>query len=333
MHFKFKIYRMPKRAQNIPPFGLDSEELAQRAATALKRLCHCRMCPRQCGVDRSAGQKGRCNTGRFAAVAAHQLHFGEEAPLVGQSGSGTIFIASCNLTCVFCQNQDISHPLQPDSWPEAGPRQLADMMLDLQAQGAANINIVSPSHVAAQLLEALPLAREDGLRLPLVWNSGGYDSLETLKLLDGVVDIYMPDVKFWDAGIAGRLCGAADYPQRARAAVAEMHRQVGELQLNADGLAMRGLLVRHLVLPGGLAGTKDWMDFLAGLTPRTYVNVMGQYHPCWRAGQTPEYSQLGRAVTPAEVEQAKAMARAAGLTRLDDGGAGVLRMLEKLLGG
>lgn len=302
-------------------------ELKRRAEEAVARLSECRMCPRDCGVDRTSGELGYCRTGRLAQVASWNPHFGEEEPLVGRGGSGTIFLGQCNLGCVFCQNWDISHP--DADLPEVSPEQLAQVMLQLQAEGAENINFVSPSHVAAQILEALPLAVERGLAVPLVYNSGGYDSLETLRLLDGVIDIYMPDAKFWDPDVAARLCGARDYPERARQAIAEMHRQVGDLRLDGRGLAREGLLVRHLVLPEGLAGTAEWMRFLAGLSKDTYVNVMEQYRPCGKACAMPG---IDRAVTAQECREARQMALDAGLTRLDDRcGNAAYKLLERLM--
>jgi putative pyruvate formate lyase activating enzyme len=291
-----------------------SGELASRAEEAVARLCECAMCPRECRVDRPGGELGSCNTGRLAQIASWNLHFGEEAPLVGESGSGTIFFAHCNLGCAFCQNWDIS--LSTDGFEEALPEQLALLMLQLQEQGAANINFVTPSHVAAQILEALPIAADRGLTLPLVYNSSGYDSLDTLRLLDGVVDIYMPDTKFWSSGPARKYCNAPDYPDRARAALKEMHRQVGDLILDDRGLAERGMLVRHLVMPEDLAETASWMEFLAQeLSPQTYVNVMDQYRPCGDAEKHPE---IATAPSRAQCEHARAAAREAGLTRLDD---------------
>jgi putative pyruvate formate lyase activating enzyme len=304
-----------------------SGELARRAKRALALLASCRLCPRGCGADRLNDERGFCGVGRKAVVASYNLHFGEEAPLVGERGSGTIFFAGCNLKCVFCQNYDISH--DPTAGLEATPEQLAGVMLHLQEQGAHNINLVTPSHVAAQILEALPIAAEHGLTLPLVWNSSGFDAVKTLRLLDGVVDIYMPDAKYWDARWAARhLRGASDYPAVARAAIAEMHRQVGELALDASGVATRGLLVRHLVLPGGLAGSADWMRFLAGLSRRTYVNVMDQYRPAGEAGKFPE---LSRSLSAREFSAAEDAARAAGLERLDDRAARLAFRLRKLL--
>lgn len=290
-----------------------SGELARRAESAKARLAACDLCPRGCGVGRIAGELGFCRTGRLAQVASYDLHFGEEAPLVGEHGSGTIFFAQCNLDCVFCQNWDISQG--PETFPEASPEALARIMCDLQAQGALNINLVSPSHVAAQILEALPMACAMGLDLPLVWNSSGYDSLETLRLLDGVVDIYMPDAKFWTADPAIRFCRAPDYPDVARAAIREMHRQVGDLALDGEGVARSGLLVRHLVMPANLAGSEGWLDFLAEeIGPGTYLNVMDQYRPC---GQAHAYPELCNRPGQDEVEAVRRAARGLGL-RLDD---------------
>ncbi len=246
-------------------------------------------------------------------VAAYHAHFGEEAPLVGRHGSGTIFFTHCNLLCNFCQNDDISHH---GHGAAMAARQLAAIMLELQDNGCHNINFVTPSHVVAQILEAVLQAARQGLHVPLVYNSGGYDRVETLRLLDGIVDIYMPDFKFWDRTVAGATCDAPDYPEVTRAALIEMHRQVGDLSIDdTSGLAVRGLLVRHLVLPGGMAGTADVMAFLAdSLSPNTYVNVMSQYRPCGRANDTPG---LGVFLTRAEYTQAVRQARAAGITRLD----------------
>jgi putative pyruvate formate lyase activating enzyme len=290
-----------------------SGELDERIRQARALLEDCTVCPRQCRVDRTAGELGFCGTGRLARVASFNLHFGEEEPLVGSGGSGTIFFAQCNLACEFCQNWDISHEGQDAT--EVAPNQLAYIMLELKRQGAHNINFVTPSHVVPQILEALPEAIQGGLDLPLVYNSGGYDSLETLALMDGVVDIYMPDAKFAHKEYAERFCKASDYPERAMDALAEMHRQVGDLVLDENGVAMRGLLIRHLLMPGGLAGTEEWMAFLAGLSPKTYVNIMDQYRPCGRACNYPE---LSRSITPQEYEDAKHTAFEAGITRLDN---------------
>lgn len=288
--------------------------LAPRAHAALALMRSCRLCPRECGVNRLEGELGACGIGRLARVASYAPHFGEESCLVGRDGSGAIFFSGCNLACLFCQNEDISR--HPDSGEEVTPRELADIMLSLQAQGAANINLVTPSHVAAQVLEALPLAVEGGLALPLVYNTGGYDSLETLALLQGVVDIYMPDVKFADPETANALCGVADYPATARRAVKVMHAQVGDLRLDSHGLATRGLLVRHLVLPGGLSGTRGWMEYLVrDISPSTYVNLMDQYRPCAKA---PGHPPLDRPLSPEEFREARLQAEEAGITRFDE---------------
>ncbi len=292
-----------------------SGKLQKRARTALASLAFCGLCPRSCGVNRLEGELGQCQTGRFARVASYNLHFGEEGPLVGAGGSGTIFFAGCNLNCVFCQNHDISH--KPADSTEVHPEQLAWMMIELQKQGAHNINLVTPSHVVPQILEALPLAIEQGLKLPIVFNTSAYDNVPTLKLLDGVVDIYMPDVKFWDSTPGDTYCqGAADYPECAREAVREMHRQVGDLKLESHGMAVRGLLVRHLLMPSGLGGTAKWLQFLAKeISANTYVNIMDQFRPCGDAGKFPE---LNRPLAPDAYEAALEMARQAGLTRLED---------------
>jgi len=301
--------------------------LGPRASAALALLRSCRLCPRRCGVDRSGGETGFCGVGRLARVASHGPHFGEEDCLVGRGGSGTIFFSGCNLACAFCQNEDISRRSRPGD--EVTTRELADLMLDLQSQGCCNINFVTPSHVVPQILDALPLAVEGGLSLPLVYNSGGYDSSEALALLQGVVDIYMPDLKFWDPAEADRLCGAPDYPEAARAAVGIMRAQVGDLRLSPGGLAQRGLLVRHLVLPGGLAGTREWMAFLASeISPNTYVNLMDQYRPCADASVHPE---LERPLEPDEYRQALDHARAAGISRFGARNADSVRMLLRRL--
>jgi putative pyruvate formate lyase activating enzyme len=287
-------------------------ELLDRAVQAVESLRECRLCPRRCGVNRPAGEMGFCRTGRKARVASYHAHFGEEAPLVGSGGSGTIFISSCNLCCTFCQNYETSHLMEG---MEVTPEQLAGMMLQLAGQGCHNINFVTPSHVVPQILEALILAAERGLTVPLVYNSGGYDSVSTLKLLEGVFDIYMPDFKFWDSRWANRYCAAPDYRDCATAAIKEMHRQVGDLQIDRRGIAVRGLLVRHLVMPNGVAGTREILGFLANEVSRhTYVNVMAQYHPCGKA-HTDENTQRG--LTLMEYQEALEFAAEAGLTRLD----------------
>jgi putative pyruvate formate lyase activating enzyme len=286
--------------------------LKAKIAAAYDILSQCNLCPRNCLVDRHHGELGRCRTGDQPVVSSFSPHFGEEDPLVGQHGSGTIFFTHCNLYCIFCQNYEISHGGEGE---EVSIEDLAAMMLSLQKRGCHNINFVTPTHQVYQILAALPAAIAGGLKVPLVYNTGGYDALETLQLLDGVVDIYMPDFKFWDPQVAKDLCQAEDYPEIARQAVKEMHRQVGDLALDENGVARRGLLVRHLVLPDGLAGTREIMEFLAReVSPHTYVNVMGQYRPCGRAGEHPS---LRKFLTALEHEEAQQQARDAGLTRLD----------------
>jgi len=289
-----------------------SGELAERVEAARSLLQDCHVCPRHCEVDRLNGELGECRTSAEIIISSYGPHFGEEAPLVGRNGSGTIFFTNCNLRCVFCQNYSIS---QLGEGEKVSKEELAYMMLSLQSKGCHNINLVSPTHVVPQILEALEIAVKSGLRLPLVYNSGGYDSVETLRLLDGVVDIYMPDMKYSDEKTAEKLSGVKNYPAINRAAVKEMHRQVGDLQIDEDGIAQRGLLVRHLVLPHGLAGTKEVMDFLANeVSSDTYVNIMAQYHPCYEAFQFPSLSRRTSAV---EFQEAVALARQAGLNRLD----------------
>lgn len=291
-----------------------SGELKRRAEEAHARLEECRFCSRECGTNRLLGAKGAaCRTGERAVVSSYHAHFGEESPLVGYHGSGTIFFSWCNLRCQFCQNYEIS---QLGQGREVEPEEVARMMLHLQAQGCHNINFVSPTHVVPQILAALALAAEKGLRIPLVYNTGGYDHLETLALLDGVIDIYMPDMKYSDEATARRLSKIKNYPEVNRQAVKEMHRQVGDLVLDEDGTAQRGLLVRHLVLPHGLAGTAQVVEFLAKeISANTYLNVMDQYRPCYKADQFPEIS---RPPTQAEIAEAVSLVREAGLMRLDE---------------
>ena len=294
---------------------LGVSELRRRATEAVAGLSSCTVCPWECKIDRLADQRHICRTGRYARVASFFPHFGEEDCLRGWKGSGTIFFAWCNLRCVFCQNSDIS---QQEAGMEARPERLAAMMLDLQQQGCHNINFVTPEHVVPQVLEALPLAVEGGLRLPLVYNTSAYDSLESLRHLDGVVDIYMPDFKFWDPGHAKRFTKGKNYPEAARAAIKEMHRQVGDLVVDENGLARRGLLVRHLVMPGGLAGTREVMRFLCReVSPKTYVNVMAQYYPAGQVGAE-KYPEINRGITPEEYAEAVGIAQEEGLSRFDE---------------
>ncbi len=291
---------------------LTPAELKARAEQAVARLEQCDLCPRACGINRLADERGVCKTGRWARVSSYGPHFGEEAPLRGWNGSGTVFFARCNLHCQFCQNYTIS---QADAGQELKPEELAALLLYLQQMGCHNINLVSPSHVVAQILEALTLAVRGGLHLPLVYNTGGYDSLETLRLLDGVVDIYMPDMKYASSAMARKYSLVRDYVSVNRAAVKEMHRQVGDLQLDEHGLAVCGLLVRLLVLPNNLAGTRHTVRFLANeISPNTYLNLMDQYYPSYHAARFPE---LNRRLRPEEYRAAEEIAHRAGLTRLD----------------
>ncbi len=276
------------------------------------RLEECCLCPRHCGVNRRAGESGKCHITRQVLVSSYGPHFGEEAPLVGRHGSGTIFFTYCNLRCVFCQNYTIS---QLGEGSEVNREELARMMLSLQARGCHSINLVTPTHVVPYILDALELAVGMGLYLPLVYNSGGYDAVDTLKLLDGIVDIYMPDLKYADEKTAERLSGIKDYPSVNKVAIREMHRQVGDLWLDEQGIAQRGLLVRHLVLPNRLAGTEEVVRFLAReVSPNTYLNIMAQYHPCHKAFDVP---LLARPVNKQEVCEAIDLAHRQGLDRLD----------------
>lgn len=284
----------------------------ERVRQAQAALADCTLCAQECHVDRTR-QVGFCLTGTQAPVSSAFPHRGEEDPLRGWQGSGTIFFAGCNLRCQFCQNSDISQ--EGDGQPISAET-LAGLMLRLQEMGCHNINCVSPSHVIAPIIAAVYLAAQAGLNIPLVYNTGGYDSLDGLTLLDGIIDIYMPDMKYADPVLARRYSKICDYPARNQAAVREMHRQVGDLQIDSEGIAVRGLLVRHLVLPDGLAGTAEIVRFLAeDISPHTYINIMGQYRPAWRVREQ-QIAPLNRPVTSGEVEKAEKIARQAGL-RLD----------------
>jgi putative pyruvate formate lyase activating enzyme len=290
----------------------ESGELERRTSAAWRHLRDCDLCARYCRVDRLETVRGAvCRTGEQASVHGYGPHHGEEDPLRGWSGSGTIFFSWCNLRCVYCQNWEIS---QKGLGHSVDPAELAAMMLGLQAQGCHNINFVTPSHVVAQIIAAVAIAADQGLALPLVYNTGGYDSPEALRLLDGIIDIYMPDMKYGDSGKAHRFSHVRDYVEVNRAAVREMHRQVGELQLDEHGIAERGLLVRHLVLPQNTGGTDSVLRFLAEeISADTYVNLMDQYRPCYRADESPP---LDRPITRQEFLQALAWADEAGLRRL-----------------
>ena len=299
---------------------LPVDEIAGRVEAGHRELEDCCACPRNCHVNRMADETRICNTGRFARVASAFPHFGEEDCLRGWSGSGTIFFSLCNLRCVFCQNWDIS---QRSVGKECPPERIADMMLDLQARGCHNINFVTPEHVAPQVLEAIAAAIPRGLQLPIVYNTSGYDSVQSLKLLNSIVDIYMPDFKFWKRETAKRLAKAPDYPDRVREAVQEMHRQVGPLKFGPNGLARRGVLVRHLVMPGQLEEATAIFRWLSEhVSPDTYVNIMGQYRPEYQVGDIArngdrKYDEIDRRPQQDELHRARQAAREAGLWRLD----------------
>jgi putative pyruvate formate lyase activating enzyme len=289
---------------------LESGELDRRAQALTALLAHCRLCPRECGVDRRKDERGTCRAGYLPVVASAFPHFGEEPELVGSRGSGTIFMTHCNLRCIFCQNDDISHN---GDGREVTIERLADYMLALQERGCHNINVVTPTHYAPQIVSALATAARRGLTIPLVYNTGGYDSVEIIRMLSGIVDIYMPDYKFADESAAAAYMDAPDYPRVVQEVLLEMHRQVGVLVTDEHGVALRGLLIRHLVMPGGLAGTGRAAAFIARmLSTDTYVNVMDQYHPRHRAFRFPE---IARRITVAEYDDAVRIARAAGLSR------------------
>jgi putative pyruvate formate lyase activating enzyme len=292
---------------------LENKQLQARADEAYRHMADCDLCARYCHVDRFAGIKGAvCRTGERARVHSYGPHHGEEDTLRGVHGSGTIFFSWCSLRCVFCQNWEIS---QKGQGHEVEPEELAEMMLSLQAQGCHNINFVTPSHVVAQIIQAVYIAARQGLRIPLVYNTGGYDSLEALALLDGIIDIYMPDMKYGDSELAHQYSHVRHYVETNSAAVKEMHRQVGDLQLNEQGIAQRGLLVRHLVLPEHIAGSEAVLTFLANeISTQTYINLMDQYRPCYRADDHPP---LNQGLKASEYQEALALADRLGLKRLD----------------
>lgn len=295
---------------------LGTGELDRRAESAISHLEKCDLCPWECQANRQIGRLGTCRTSRRARVSSFFPHHGEEDPLRGRRGSGTIFFSYCNLRCQFCQNYAIS---QGGEGRTVGADELAAMMLHLQDTGCHNINFVSPTHVVAQIIEAVALAAKAGLRLPLVYNTGGYDSLTALALLDGIIDIYMPDMKYADAATALTYSKVKDYPKHNRSAVREMFRQVSDLQLDERGIARRGMLVRHLVLPGGLAGTAEITRFLADeVSKNIYINIMGQYRPEYKAREA-DVGPLSRPVTAEEIADAYAAAQAAGLHRFASG--------------
>lgn len=291
---------------------MEPEKTSAAARRLGERLRSCDICPRTCRVDRTKGERGICRVGARAVVASFGPHYGEEAPLVGHNGSGTVFFSGCSLRCVFCQNYGISHLLEGE---EVTADRLASIFLSVQRMGCHNLNLVTPTHVTAQIVEALDIAAGKGFRLPVVYNCGGYERVDTLRELHGVVDIYMPDLKFLGAASAARYCAAPDYPEVARNALREMSRQVGPLVLGWNGIAVRGLLVRHLVMPGDASTTRQVIDFLAGeIGTDTYLNLMDQYRPCGRAAEFPE---IARRISTTEWAEAREYARSKGLARLD----------------
>ena len=291
---------------------LKEAEVGQKIKDADNILRDCALCPRQCRVNRKSGKKGYCRTGDAPFIASWGPHFGEERPLVGRHGSGTVFFGNCNLRCIFCQNYSISHLGEGF---EISHEKLADIMLSLQEFGCHNINLVTPTHQAAAIIRAIRIASEKGLAVPLVYNCGGYESLATLKILEGIVDIYMPDLKYADNVSAKKYSDAGDYADKAKSAIHEMYRQVGDLLIDERGIAKRGLLVRHLVLPANIAGTAEAVRFIAEeISTNTYVNIMDQYHPCFKSFGSPP---LDRRITAKEYSDALEYAVRAGLKRID----------------
>jgi putative pyruvate formate lyase activating enzyme len=288
-----------------------SGKLREKIKAAYQILENCDLCQRNCKVNRLKGELGTCKVGKEPMTSSAGPHFGEEPPLVGRRGSGTIFFTGCNLLCLYCQNYEISHLMEGR---EISIEELGVSMLYLQEIGCHNINFVTPTHQVPQILAALEIAIPKGLKVPLVYNTGGYDSIQELKLMDGIIDIYMPDIKYWQGEVARKFShGAKDYPEAARAALKEMHRQVGNLIINKEGLAERGLLIRHLVLPEGLAGSKEVLHFIANeLSKDSYVNIMDQYRPCGRAM---EFPPLDRRINRQEFIEAIEIARKEGLYR------------------
>ena len=316
-----------EKIDNFTPH--DQAVIRERAVKAAIHLRHCRLCPRKCRVNRLAGQVGFCGIGSRARVFSYGPHFGEEQPLVGAKGSGAIFFSGCNLHCVFCQNHEISGGINGHlAGREMKAGELAKIIIALQEQGCANINLVTPTHVVPQILAALAEAVALGLKIPIVYNSSGYDRVETLAILDGIIDIYMPDCKFFSEVKAARYLQAKDYPQVVKKGIYEMHRQVGDLVCDARGIGVRGLLVRHLVMPGMVGEAEKIMSFLADeISRETFVNIMDQYHPCHRAGEFPE---INRTIAPSEYEQAMQAARRSGLHRFEQRDIGrLLALLRK----
>lgn len=307
----------------------DQGLLEERIQQAQEHMRECDLCPRRCGVDRLAGEQGFCRAPGKVMVYSYFPHFGEELPLVGRKGSGTIFFSNCNLRCVFCQNWPLAHEGRGQEYTD---QELAEMMLHLERMGCHNINLVTPTHVMPHILNATRIALQEGLSLPLCYNTSGYERPEIIKLLDGIVDIYLPDLKFMDGEKASQfnLARACDYPDYTKRAILEMHRQVGDLVTDRQGLALTGLLVRHLVMPNRVAGTKEFVDWVAQhLSPRTYVNIMSQYRVEFMAF---EYEEIARGITPEEYVEAMEWAQEAGLTNLDERSLAQLEVNRRKMG-
>ncbi|VUT24315.1 MAG: Radical SAM superfamily protein [Candidatus Methanolliviera sp. GoM_oil] len=287
----------------------ESGALDERIRELYGILESCELCPRRCGKNRLKGERGFCRSGRELMVSSYGPHFGEEEPLVGTGGSGTIFLTNCNLRCVYCQNYEISHL---GIGREVSTERAAEMMIELQRRGCHNINLVTPTHFTPQIARSIRYAIKRGFCLPIVYNCGGYENVETIKLLEGIVDIYMPDIKYSSKEPAKKYSDAPDYFDRCREAVEEMHRQVGDLKMDEDGIAYRGLLIRHLILPDGLAGSKEVLKFVSGLSKDSYVNIMDQYRP---EGEAWDYKELSRRLTRKEFYDAMNMAKGYGLHR------------------
>ena len=287
-----------------------SSELKERIEILNSKLMECTLCPRRCGVNRINGEIGYCRGGKEITISSAFSHFGEEAPLVGVSGSGTIFLTHSNLRCLFCQNYDISHH---GNGTTSSLDKITKVMIKLQTIGCNNINFVTPTHFTPQIVEALPQAITMGLNVPLVYNCGGYEAVEVLELLEEIVDIYMPDMKFMDGTVSQKYCKAPDYPEVVKAAIKEMHRQVGDAQINEHGIMERGLLVRHLVMPNSLAGSSECFRFLAEeISKDTYINIMAQYYPCYEASRD---EKISRRITSQEYQETIKQAKKYGLHR------------------
>ena len=298
-------------------------KLTERIEKAYSIFEDCALCPRQCGENRLAGETGFCQTTDTAVVFSRQPHFGEEVPLVGSYGSGTIFFSNCNLRCVFCQNYPLAHHGRGN---KVSDEEIAEMMLDLQRKGCHNINLVTPTHVMPNILSATRIAHKNGLDLPLCYNTSGYERKEIIELLDGIVDIYLPDMKFMDAKKAEKynMAEAGDYPQRAKEAIQEMHRQVGKLVTDDNYIAKSGLMIRHLVMPNRVSNPKEFVYWVAeNLSKDTYVNIMSQYRVAFEAF---EYDKIARAITSEEFVEAMEWAKEAGLTNLDERSLGHLEI-------